>query len=56
MADLYENRIGKLLNELKSLVMNDAYALTEDDINSLSWKIDKLRDDILKTYEGKVID
>lgn len=49
-------RIEKLLNELKSLVMNDTYALTENDINSLSWKIDKLRDEILKTYEGKVID
>lgn len=51
-----KDRIDKLLNELKSLVMNDTYALTEDDINSLSRKIDKLRDEILNTYEGKVID
>ena len=51
-----KDRIEKLLTELKSLVMNDTYALTEDDINSLTWKIAKLRDEILKTYEGKVID
>ena len=51
-----KDRIEKLLNVLKSLVMNDSYALTENDINSLTWKIDKLRDEILNTYEGKVID
>ena len=51
-----KDRIEKLPNELKSLVMNDTYALTENDINSLSLKTDKLRDEILNTYEGKVID
>lgn len=51
-----KDRIEKLLEELKSLIAHDTYALTESNINELSWKIDKLKDEILETYKNKSID
>lgn len=51
-----KDRISKLIDELKSMISHDTYALTEDNINALSWKIDKLKEEILETYKNKRID
>lgn len=51
-----KNQIEKLLEQLKSLIVHDTYALSDNNINELSWKIDKLKEEILTTYEGKRLD
>lgn len=51
-----KDRISKLIDELKSIIEHDTYALSENNISELSWKIDKLKSEILKMYEGKRLD
>ena len=48
-----KDKISKLIDELKSLIVHDTYVLTQDNSSELSWKIDAPKQTILDTYKNK---